>query len=270
MSDGPAKKIFAMIPTYNERQNIEPLIREIVGLDLGIEIIVVDDSSPDGTHEVVARLGRELSGVHLLLRTGKRGRGSAGIAGFQFALQKGADLVIEMDADFSHPTRYLASLISAAENCDVVFASRLVRGGGELNRSLKRIAITKAANLLTRTVMGYPVHDCTAGYRVFHRRVLETIDLDSLTAEGPAIVGEILYRVIRAGFRVREIPYIFEDRRFGTSNLKTGILVNCLVWLGKLKWRQITVDSEAFRDARRIYEKNPPEPSSDPWSDRSS
>lgn len=270
MTEERKKRVFAMIPTYNEAQNIEPLVREIVGLGLGVEIIVVDDNSPDGTHEIVSRLGRELNGVHLLLRTDKRGRGSAGIAGFQLALKMGADLVIEMDADFSHPTRYLATLIRAAEDCDVVFASRLVKGGGELNRSLKRVTITKAANLLTKTIMGYPVHDCTAGYRVFHRHVLEAIELETLKAEGPAIVGEVLYRVIRSGFRVREVPYIFEDRRFGTSNLKPGILVNCLMWLGKLKWRQMTVDSTAFREARLNYTKNPPEPSSDPWSDRSS
>lgn len=259
-----------MIPTYNESENISPLINEILALDLGIHILVVDDNSPDGTHGIVAALAEKHPEVHLLLRTSQRGRGSAGVAGYKGALDLGAELVIEMDADFSHPTRYIPRLLKAIEGVDVVFASRLVRGGGELNRSLKRVAITKVANSLTRILMGYPVHDCTAGYRVFRRHVLEAIDLDSLRADSPAIVGEVLYRVLRAGFRVREIPYIYEDRRFGRSTLSAGTLFDCLLWLLRLKWRQMTQDAAAFRRARKFYRDNPPEPSHDPWSDRSS
>lgn len=259
-----------MFPTWNERDNITLLLPQIIGLGLGIHVLVVDDNSPDGTHEVVAEMAKHSSFVHLLLRTTERGRGSAGIAGFKRAIEMDADIVVEMDADFSHPIRYIPILLRAVRDVDVVIASRLVRGGGEVNRSVGRIAITKGANLLTRTLMGYPVHDCTAGYRVFKRQVLQQIGLDDLHADGPAIVGEVLYRVIRGGFRVREVPYIYEDRKFGTSSLRSSTLVNCLGWLLKLKVRQVTADAEAFRQARAKYREHPPEPPDRPWSDRSS
>lgn len=261
--------IVTMIPTYNESENIGPLIREILSLNLEIHVLVVDDNSPDGTHTVVEQLARESPFVHLLLRTTERGRGSAGIAGFKRALEMGATIVVEMDADFSHPIRYIPSLLRALDDVDVVFASRLVRGGGEVNRSFRRVAITKGANLVTRVVMRYPVHDCTAGYRLFKRHVLEAIDLDSLHAEGPAIVGEVLYHVIRRGFRVREVPYLYEDRKFGQSTLRASTLLSCLLWLARLKYRQMTTDREDFARARALYKKHPPEPAHEPWSDRS-
>lgn len=263
-------RVFVMIPTYNESENIGPLVDAILSLGLGIHVVVVDDNSPDGTHRIVEEKARAHPEVHLLLRTAERGRGSAGIAGFKKALALGADLVIEMDADFSHPIRYIPVLLEAIADVDVVFASRLVKGGGEINRDFRRVAITKVANLLTRLLMRYPVHDCTAGYRVFRREVLEAIGLDALRAEGPAIVGEILYQVIKRGFRVREVPYIYEDRRFGRSTLSNGTLASCLAWLLKLKWRQVTVDAAAFRAARRFYREHPPEPAARPWSSRSS
>lgn len=267
MTESP--RIVAMIPTWNESENIGPLIDAILGLDRGIHVLVVDDDSPDGTAGVVRGRAATSPFVHLLLRTTKRGRGSAGVDGFREALRMGAELVIEMDADFSHPIPTLPILLEAIEGVDVVFASRLVKGGGEVNRSFQRIAITKIANLMTRKLMGYPVHDCTAGYRVFRRRVLEAIGLDSLTAEGPAIVGEVLYRVIRAGFRVREVPYIYEDRKFGSSSLRSSTLVGCLGWLARLKLRQMTTDAAAFRAARRFYRENPPEPADRPWRPKS-
>ncbi len=262
--------IVVMVPTWNESENIPLLIEGILALESGIHVLVVDDNSPDGTARIVEDLAARSPFVHLLLRTTQRGRGSAGIAGFRKALEMGAEIVIEMDADFSHPVRYIPVLLEALEGVDVVFASRLVKGGGEVNRSFGRVAVTKIANLMTRTVMGYPVHDCTAGYRVFRRHVLESIDLGTLRAEGPAIVGEVLYRIVRGGFPVREVPYIYEDRRFGQSSLRSSILFNCLWWLAKLKLRQMTVDAAAFRRARRIYRENPPEPANRPWSPRSS
>lgn len=264
---GVPQPVYVLIPTWNESENIPLLLDAILGLGLGIHVLVVDDNSPDGTARLVEERAARSPYVHLLLRTTERGRGSAGIAGFQKCLEMGAEVVIEMDADFSHPVRTLPVLLRALRDVDVVFASRLVRGGGELNRPLSRIFITKAANLLTRTVMGYPVHDCTAGYRVFRRHVLESLGLETLSAEGPAIVGEILYQVIRRGFRVREVPYIFEDRRFGQSSLRSGILLDCLTWLARLKWRQLTVDAADFARARDAYRRNPPESAANPWQD---
>lgn len=264
---GVPRPVYVMVPTWNESENIPLLIDDILALDLGIHVLVVDDNSPDGTARIVAERAKASPYVHLLLRTTERGRGSAGIAGFRRCLELGAEVVIEMDADFSHPIRTIPVLLRALRDVDVVFASRLVKGGGELNRPLARVFITKAANLLTRTVMGYPVHDCTAGYRVFRRRVLESIGLDALSAEGPAIVGEILYQVVRRGFRVREVPYIFEDRRFGQSSLRGNILVDCLLWLARLKWRQVTVDAADFARARAAYREHPPERADRPWQD---
>lgn len=244
-------KVIAMIPTYNEAANVGLLLDDLMTIG-GLEAVVVDDSSPDGTAGVVrAAAERHPGRVHLVVRTGRRGRGAAGVEGFRRALDLGATHVVEMDADLSHPARYVPALVVAAEaGADVVIASRLVPGGGELNRSLYRHFITKAANLLTRKVMGYPVQDCTSGFRLFRREVLEAIDLGTLSAEGPAIVGEVLYRALRAGFRAVEVPFVYEDRRFGASSLKTSTLVNCLVWLGRLKVRQATVDRAAWRRAR--------------------
>lgn len=264
MPEGP---IFVMVPTYNESGNIPHLIEDVLGLKLDIHLVIVDDNSPDGTHRIVAEWEQRSPFVHLLLRTTERGRGSAGIAGFRQCLDMGASVVIEMDADFSHPIRYIPVLLRALNGVDVVFASRLVKGGGEVNRALGRVLITKSANLLTRIVMDYPVHDCTAGYRVFRRRVIEAINLNGLSAEGPAIVGEILYHIIRNGFRVREVPYLYEDRRFGQSSLRSGTLFNCFVWLMRLKWRQLTADAADFRKAREFYQNHPPEPASAPWQD---
>lgn len=263
-------KVFAMIPTYNEAENIGSLLEQITGLGLGLNAVVVDDNSPDGTHEIVAEKSATNPKIHLLLRKDERGRGSAGIAGFKKCLELGAEAVIEMDADFSHETKYIPMIIEAARDVDVVIASRLVKGGGEINRSLGRVTITKAANLLTRHVMGYPVHDCTSGYRLFRRSVLKEIELDTLEAEGPAIVGEVLYRVVRGGYRIREVPYIFQDRQFGTSSLTGGTLGNCLSWLMRLKWTQTTRDADQFAKARRFYKEQPLEPAEKPWSAHSS
>jgi dolichol-phosphate mannosyltransferase len=240
-------KVIAMIPTYNEAANIGLLLDDLMTI-ADLEAVVVDDSSPDGTAAVVRTVAARRPGrVHLIVRTGRRGRGAAGVEGFRRALDLGATHVVEMDADLSHPARYVPALVEAARGADVVLASRLVAGGGEINRSIYRIFVTKAANLLTRKVMGYPVHDCTSGFRLFRREVLEAIDLGTLTAEGPAIVGEVLYRALRAGFRAVEVPFIYEDRRFGASSLKASTLIDCLVWLGRLKIRQRTVDRAAWR-----------------------
>lgn len=238
-----------MIPTYCEAANIRILLDELMTLPPDVRAVVVDDSSPDGTADVVRDVEkRHPERVRLVVRTERRGRGAAGVEGFRVALGLGARYVVEMDADLSHPARYVPDLLAALEGgADVALGSRLVPGGGEINRSLYRHFVTKAANLLTRRVMGYAVHDCTSGFRAFRREVLEAIDLDTLSAEGPAIVGEILYRVVRGGWRVVEVPFIFEDRRFGASNLRAATLLDCLAWLGRLKVRRETVDRAAFR-----------------------
>ena len=230
-------RALAMVPTYNEAQNIGPLIREILlqGADIGV--VVVDDNSPDGTAAIVEKLRREDPRVHLLLRVNERGRGTAGVAGFKYAVAQGVDLIIEMDADFSHPPSYIPSFLSRMADCDLLIGSRLVAGGGEQGRSILRGAITRMANAYIRLVLGVPFRDCTSGYRVFRREVLEAIELDTLFCTGPPIVEEVLYKAYRRGFRIREVPFIFEDRKAGESTFNRRIMLNALLMMWKIRRR---------------------------------
>ncbi|HSR12051.1 MAG TPA: polyprenol monophosphomannose synthase [Thermodesulfobacteriota bacterium] len=229
-------KAVAMIPTYNEAQNIEPLLRQILALGPEMGAVVVDDDSPDGTAAIVERVRDDDPRVDLILRKGVRGRGSAGVAGFKHAVSHGADLVIEMDADFSHPPSVIPSFLEQMDGCDLLIGSRLVEGGGEQDRGLLRRGITLAANAYIRLVLGIPVRDCTSGFRVFRRQVLEAIELDQLISNGPPIVEEVLYKVHRRGFRIREVPYIFEDRRAGQSTFNKKIMLNALLMMPKFRW----------------------------------
>ncbi len=230
-------KAMAMIPTYNEAQNIEPLLREILsgGRDTGA--VVVDDDSPDGTAAIVERLEKEDPRVHLILRKGVRGRGTAGVAGFQYAVGRGVEFVIEMDADFSHRPSYIPFFLEQMGDCDLLLASRLVPGGGERGRHFARQWITRMANSYIRFVLGIPVRDCTSGFRVFRRQVLEAIELDQLFCEGPPIVEEVLYKAHRRGFRIKEVPFIFEDRKAGESTFNRKIMLNALKMIPKIRWR---------------------------------
>jgi dolichol-phosphate mannosyltransferase len=221
-------KIMATIPTYNEAPNIGALIEELQHAVAEIEVVVVDDDSPDGTWRIVKALSAANPRVHLVHRTEERGRGTAGVAGFLYALRAGADLIVEMDADFSHHPRFLPALLAAAQGADVVIGSRLTSGGGEVGRSASRRLITQIANLYIRIILGLSVRDCTSGYRVFHRRVLESIRLNKMTSRGPAIVQEVLFACHRKGFTFKEVPIIFEDRRAGHSTFNWKILMSSL------------------------------------------
>ncbi len=229
-------KAMAMIPTYNEAPNIELLLREILRQDPGIQAVVVDDSSPDGTAAIVERLRREDPRVHLIVRK-ERGRGTAGIVGFQYAVRQGADWVIEMDADFSHQPSYLPYFLREAADCDLLIASRLVPGGGERGRVFLRRWITRGANAYIRLVLGLPVKDCTSGYRVFRREVLERIDLDQIMSKGPPVVEEVLYKAYKRGFRIKEVPYILEERKAGQSTFNRRIMLDALRMMVKIRWR---------------------------------
>ena len=229
-------KAMAMIPTYNEAPNIEPLLREILRQGPDIGAVVVDDNSPDGTWAIVDRLRREEPRVHLIRRMNERGRGTAGVAGFKYAVAQGVDFIIEMDADFSHPPSYIPFFLSQMDDCDLMIASRLVRGGGERGRHFLRKAITRTANAYIRLILGLPVRDCTSGYRVFRRRVLEAIELDQLMAVGPPIVEEVLYKAFKHGFRIKEVPYILEERKAGESTFNRRIMLNALMMIPKIRW----------------------------------
>ena len=183
-------KIVATLPTYNEAENIRPLIAELLQTDPGLEVVVIDDHSPDGTWQIVEELAAADPRVHLIHRTTERGRGTAGIAGFIWARDYGADAVVEMDADFSHHPRFVPSLLEPvrANKAEVVIGSRLVAGGAEAGRHPARKVITLLANFYIQTVLGLRVRDCTSGFRVFSRKALESIPWEIMNARGPEIV----------------------------------------------------------------------------------
>ncbi len=220
----PKQKVVVTIPTYNERENIGRLIREILALRIGHDllILVVDDNSPDGTADAVAEIGRREPRVCLLLRREKRGRGLAGIAGFREALRMGADFVVEMDGDGSHQPAHIPSLLEAAKDRDLVLGSRFVKGGKDADRPPSRRLVTFLVRQFIRRLFSVPVRDVSSGFRVFRRKSLETIGLDSLMSTGPSIVLEILYRAHRLGLRLGEVPIVFIDRQGGTTKL-TGL-----------------------------------------------
>ena len=229
-------KTYVMIPTYNERENIGNLIREILNLKISdIHIVVVDDNSPDGTSEVVKNLSKEHPEVELLLRTTERGRGSAGIAGFKYALEHGADCVVEMDADFSHHPRYIPSFLEAIQEADMVIGSRVITGGKDVNRGIARRVITFLAGVYVKMLLGLKIKDVSSGYRCFKRKVLDAIELDSMISTGPSIVSEVFYRAHLKGFSIKEIPIEFADRTHGETKLNYTILIKTLLMVLKFK-----------------------------------
>ena len=230
-------KAMAMVPTYNEAPNIEQLLREILSQGPEIGAVVVDDNSPDGTAAIVERLRQEDSRVHLILRKEERGRGTAGIVGFQYAVDQGADFIIEMDADFSHRPSYISFFLQQMDHCDLLIGSRLVRGGGERGRHFVRKWITRAANTYIRLILGLSIRDCTSGYRVFRREVLQSIELNQIMSKGPSVVEEVLYKAYKRGFRIKEVPYILEERKAGESTFNRKIMLNALKMIVKIRWK---------------------------------
>ena len=234
-------RIIATLPTYNEAENVIPLIRALLRVSRFMEVLVIDDNSPDGTWKLVETEAGSNPRVHLLHRTTERGRGSAGVAGFKMALELGADLVVEMDADWSHDPRYLRPMLRAARRGDVVIGSRLVRGGGETGRSGVRTLITTMANLYIRAALGLRVKDCTSGYRVFRRWVLEGIDWDRVKSRGPAIVQEVLVAARALNARMVEVPIMFKERRAGNSTFNTQIMLAGLAAQLRLRFQPAPV-----------------------------
>lgn len=227
-------KPVVIIPTYNERDNIGPLLDALLSLPVdNLHVIVVDDNSPDGTADYVATREALTRGrVRVLRRPGKMGLGSAYVAGFKLALSSGADLVFEMDADFSHDPASIPVLMAAAENADVVVGSRYVNGVTVVNWPLQRLILSYGANVYTRLVTGLPLADATGGFKCFRRRVLETIDLDRVRSDGYAFQIEMNWKSWRHGFRIEEIPIVFTDRRVGISKMNNKIIWEAvgMVW----------------------------------------
>ena len=218
-----------VLPTYNEAENLEPLVRAArEKLPAGARILVVDDGSPDGTGEIAERLRTEIEGLEVLHRPRKEGLGPAYVAGFRAALAGGAGVVIEMDSDFSHEPAYLPRLLAAVEDADVVVGSRYVDGGGVGDWGPLRRAISRGGSAYARLVLGVDVNDLTAGFKCFRREVLEEIDLDSIGSRGYAFQVELTYRALQHGFRVVEVPIVFRDRRVGSSKMSRAIVVEAI------------------------------------------
>jgi dolichol-phosphate mannosyltransferase len=222
--------ICVCLPTYNEHENLEPMIDRLGEL-LGEDdlVLVIDDNSPDGTGEIADRLSAERSGVQVLHRSRKEGLGPAYLDGFRRALELGAELVFEMDCDFSHDPADVPRLAAAAEDAELVIGSRYIRGGGTRNWGLLRRLISRGGSLYAQLLLGVPVRDLTGGFKCYRRAVLETIDLDAIESKGYAFQIETTYRTIKAGFRVVEVPIVFTDREVGGSKMSKAIVLEA-VW----------------------------------------
>lgn len=208
-----------IIPTYNEADNLTALIAELHAVVPSLTVIVVDDNSPDGTGELADNLAAQDARIRVCHRPAKLGLGTAYVTGFHEAFDLGADLILTMDADFSHHPRYVPALMRLTDRADLAIGSRYVPGGGALNWGPQRQVLSWGANSLARAALGLPAHDCTAGFRCYRRAVLEAIDLDAILSNGYSFLIEMLYRVVEQGFRVAETPILFEDRRMGQSKI---------------------------------------------------
>ncbi len=232
-------KSMIVIPTYNERDNMQKLIPILLSLPLDLEITVVDDSSPDGTADAVETLAGEDGRIHVVRRPEKMGLGSAYVAGFKYSLQRDADLIFEMDADFSHDPAAIPEFVAAAVDADLVLGSRYLTGVTVVNWPLRRLILSYSANLYTRLVTGMPVHDATGGFKCFRREVLESIDLDSISSDGYSFQIEMSYKCWKKGFRIVEIPITFTDRRVGVSKMSKRIIWEAVWMVWRLRWGDI-------------------------------
>ncbi len=230
------QRALVIIPTYNEVENLEPIVKAALAADPRLEVLVVDDNSPDGTGERADALAAAESRMHVLHRAAKRGLGRAYLAGFEWALSRPYECIFEMDADFSHDPRYLPRFLEAIdEGADVVLGSRYVAGGGTVNWGVARKIISRGGSLYARTILGLPVRDLTGGFKCFRREALEALDLPTVRASGYAFQVELTYRAFRRGFKVREVPIVFEDRRVGKSKMSRAIFLEAVTMVWKLR-----------------------------------
>jgi dolichol-phosphate mannosyltransferase len=225
-----------IIPTYNERENIDPLLTRLMALPYDLHVLVVDDGSPDGTAAAVREWMAREPRVHLLERPRKMGLGTAYLAGFRYALEQGAEYVFEMDADFSHDPEAIGGFLEAAREADLVLGSRYLNGGVTVvNWPLQRLILSFGANAYTRWITGLPVHDATGGFKCFRRRVLEGIRLDKVQSDGYAFQIEISFKAWKKGFTIKEIPIVFVDRRAGVSKMNKKIVYEAAWMVWKLR-----------------------------------
>jgi len=231
-------KTIIIIPTYNEAENIEKLLKEIFGLNIPeLEVIVVDDNSPDGTSEIVEKL-KDIFPIYLIKRRSKSGLGSAYIAGFKKALALNADYIFEMDADFSHDPKDLPKMLANTIGCDLVIGSRKIKGGKIIGWNLKRKLMSNGAMFISRLLLKLKPKDVTAGFRCYKKEVLQKINLDMVKSNGYAFQEEMLYQTQKLGFKICEVPVAFIDRKFGKSKLSNKDILEFFVVLFKLRFKK--------------------------------
>jgi len=236
-------RVVVCLPTYNERENIEPMVRALDDVfrrhDLDARVLVIDDSSPDGTGEIADRLADEFSFLSVLHRPKKEGLGPAYLAGFVWALATDADRIVEMDCDLSHDPEDLPRLLAASADADLVLGSRYVEGGGTRNWGLGRRLVSRFGSLYARIILGVGIHDLTGGFKCFRRTVIEEIGLEQITTKGYAFQIETTYRALKAGCRVVEVPIVFAEREAGSSKMSRGIVLEAVTKVPTLRLRSL-------------------------------
>ncbi len=230
-------KSIVIIPTYNELNNIQKLIPELLELYDDLDILIVDDNSPDGTGKYVENTGKENSRVKLLAREGKLGLGTAYVAGYKYMLENGYDVAYQMDADFSHDPRELANFKKQLKDFDLIIGSRYIQGVNVINWPMQRLLLSYFANQYTKIITGLPIEDCTAGFKCFKKEVLEAIDLDNIKSNGYSFQIEMNFKAWKKGFKLKEIPIIFMDRIHGTSKMSKQIVHEAVFRVWKLRIR---------------------------------
>ena len=231
-------KIFVIIATFNEIANIERLLKKVLEITLPIEIVVIDDNSPDGTGRLVDKLKENEKRLHIVHREKKLGLGTAHIAGFKYSMEKNADLILTMDADFSHDPSYIPAIIEQSKNFDIIIGSRYVDGGKALNSPLSRKLLSRCANLFAKTMIGLKARDCTAGFRCYKTAIFKSINLDEVFSNGYSFLIEILYKLQNHGFSVKEIPITFTDRELGMSKISKNEIIKAIETVIKLTWKR--------------------------------
>jgi dolichol-phosphate mannosyltransferase len=232
-------KVLIIIPTYNEAENITRILPAVLAKGSHIEVLVIDDGSPDGTAQLVKSLMNGEQRLHLIERSKKMGLGTAYVTGFKFAIQNSYDFVFEMDSDFSHSPDEIPNFLKKIEECDLVIGSRYTNGVRVLNWPIQRLLLSYFANVYTRFVTGLPLHDATGGFKCYRRKVLEAIDLEKIKSNGYAFQIEMSYKAWKKGFRLAEIPIVFLDRTSGTSKMSRSIIREALIMLLTLRFRSI-------------------------------
>jgi len=232
-------KILAISPTYNEKKNISELIERISQLNSEIDILIVDDNSPDGTAEIVKSIQNENKRIHLLERQGKLGLGTAYCSGFQWGLDKGYEIIIQIDADLSHNPKDIIRMLEEIRTFDVIVGSRYINGVNVINWPMRRLLLSYFANLYARLITRVPLRDSTGGYKCFHRKVLESVDLDKINSQGYSFQIEMNFLAWINGFKLKEIPIVFTDRTVGESKMNRGIVIEAVLMVPKLLFKKI-------------------------------